>query len=163
MFLGGNIVSWKSKKQHIISRSSSEAEYRSLAAGACEVQWLWFLLSELGAAPAQPTPLYCDNKSAIAMAESTIFHERTKHIELDCHLVKEKVQKGVIRLMFINSCNQVADGFTEALTVSQFEWFHNKLGLHNLYNPAYGRVSNERSEVADHTPTSMQLHADERS
>lgn len=82
--------------------------------------------------------MYCDNKSAIAMVENTVFHERTKHIELDCHLVREKVQKGIIRLMFVASGSQVADGFTKALSTSQFDWFNNKLGLQSMYSPAYG-------------------------
>lgn len=108
------------------------------------------MLSNLGAAPSQPTPLYCDNKLIIAMVENTVFHERTKLIELDCHLIREKVHEGIIRLMFINFGSQVANGFPKALAISQFKWFDSKLRLYNLYNPAY--LGYQMRETKQQTP-----------
>ncbi|XP_019188316.1 PREDICTED: uncharacterized protein LOC109182623 [Ipomoea nil] len=87
IFLGNALISWKSKKQPTVSKSSSEAEYRALAATSCEIQWLIYLLAEFGMIHNEAVAIYCDSKSAVAIAENPVFHERTKHIELDCHLV----------------------------------------------------------------------------
>lgn len=96
-----------------MSRSSSEAEYRAIVAATCELQWLSFLLHGLGLQPASPPILFSDSKSAIAIAENPVFFERTKHIELDCHLVREKLQKGVIKLLQFPTGQQLAGVFTK--------------------------------------------------
>nr|GMC64380.1 uncharacterized protein LOC109159653 [Ipomoea batatas] len=75
----------------LVSRSSSEAEYRALAATVCEVQWITYLFKDLQIQLSKPATLFCDNKSAIAIDENYVFHERTKHIDIDCHIVREKV------------------------------------------------------------------------
>jgi len=103
LFLGTALVSWKSKKQVTVSRSSSEAEYRALAAAVCEVQWFTFLLKDLQVSMKKPAILFCDNKSAVTIAENHVFHERTKHIEIDCHLVRDKVAQGTIKLLSVSS------------------------------------------------------------
>ncbi|XP_019154479.1 PREDICTED: uncharacterized protein LOC109150899 [Ipomoea nil] len=87
IFLGHALISWRSKKQPTVSRSSYEAEYRALAATVCEVQWLTYLLQDLQVKVTKPTTVFCDNKSAVAIAENHVFHERTKHINIDCHIV----------------------------------------------------------------------------
>ena len=78
VYLGESLISWKSKKQQTISRSSSEAEYRALAATTCEIQWIIYLLQDLHIQHVQPTILYCDNQAAIQIANNEVFHERTK-------------------------------------------------------------------------------------
>ncbi|XP_019153846.1 PREDICTED: uncharacterized protein LOC109150391 [Ipomoea nil] len=103
IFLGDALISWKSKKQPTVSKSSSEAEYRALAATSCEVQWLTYLLAEFGVNHSEAVAIYCDSKSAVAIAENPVFHERTKHIELDCHFVRDKLHKGLIKLFHISS------------------------------------------------------------
>ncbi|XP_019151974.1 PREDICTED: uncharacterized protein LOC109148692 [Ipomoea nil] len=80
MFLGSALISWKSKKQQTVSRSSLEAEYRAIAAASCEIQWLSYLLESLEVRLETPVALFTDNKSAMAIAENPVFHERTKHI-----------------------------------------------------------------------------------
>ena len=85
-FLDQTLISWKSKKQAIVSRSSSEAEYRALANGTCELVWLLKLLKEFNILPPLPVDIFCDNKSAIYIASNPIFHERTKHVKVDCHV-----------------------------------------------------------------------------
>ncbi|KAJ9563183.1 hypothetical protein OSB04_008343 [Centaurea solstitialis] len=84
-FLGDSLISWRSKKQSLTARSSTEAEYRALADTSQELIWLRWLLSDMGAPQKSPTPLWCDNNSAIQIAHNDVFHERTKHIEIDCH------------------------------------------------------------------------------
>ncbi|XP_019430584.1 PREDICTED: uncharacterized protein LOC109337944 [Lupinus angustifolius] len=90
IYLGQSLVSWKSKKQRTISQSSCEAEYRALALTTCEITWLNYILEDLQYNYSMPTLLYCDNQSAIYLASNLVFHETTKHIEIDCHTIREK-------------------------------------------------------------------------
>ena len=85
--LGDSLISWRSKKQTVIARSSNEAEYRALAATTAELIWLRWLLQDLGVDCSTATKLHCDNRSAIQIAHNDVFHERTKHIEIDCHFI----------------------------------------------------------------------------
>ncbi|XP_019188312.1 PREDICTED: uncharacterized protein LOC109182618 [Ipomoea nil] len=132
IFLGNALVSWKSKKQVTVSKSSSEAEYRALAATTCEVQGISYLLNELEINHSGPAAVYCDGKSAIAIAKNPVFHEHTKHIELDCHLVRETLSKGVIKLFHVGSKSQLADTFTKTHCPSSFHKYISKLGLFNM-------------------------------
>ncbi|XP_019161991.1 PREDICTED: uncharacterized protein LOC109158510 [Ipomoea nil] len=136
IFLDSALVSWRTKKQATISRSSSEAEYRALAATVCEVQWITSLLYDLQVELIRHAAIFCDNKSAIAIGENHVFHERTKHIEIDCHIVCEKVSQGLVKLLSISSSGQIADGFTKALPISLFQNFVSKLGTQDLHAPA---------------------------
>lgn len=121
VFLGDAMVSWKSKKQSIVSRSSSEAKYRALALAACEIQWLFYHFEVLEVHFEEAIVLFTDSKSAIAIAENLVFHERTKHIEIDCHLIRENVQKGVLKLLQVSTENQTADILTKPLQPLLFQ------------------------------------------
>jgi len=103
VFLGNFLVSWKSKRQSIVSKSSSEAEYRALASLVYELQWLQYLCHDLHTNISESFVVYCDNKSAICIAKNPTFHERTKHIEIDCHFVQTKFQEGLIHLILVSS------------------------------------------------------------
>lgn len=89
MFLGNSFVSWKSKKQGRVSKSSTESEYRDMSSACSEIIWLRGLLGELGFPQVEPTPLHADNTRAIQIAVNPVFHEHTKHIEVDCHSIRE--------------------------------------------------------------------------
>ena len=133
--LGTSPISWRCKKQGTISRSSAEAEYRSMAMAASELTWLKSLLASLGVLHDKPMKLYCDNKAALHIAANPVFHERTKHIEIDCHFVREKVQSGEIMTTYLPSKLQVADMFTKALGRQQFLFLSSKLGIRDLHAP----------------------------
>ncbi|RVX16791.1 Retrovirus-related Pol polyprotein from transposon RE1 [Vitis vinifera] len=95
-FLGGNLVTWRSKKQNVVVRSSAESEFRAISQGLCELLWLKIILDDLRIKWDSPMKLYCDNKSAINIALNLIQHDRTKHIEIDRHFIKEKLEEGVV-------------------------------------------------------------------
>ena len=119
-FVGGNLVTWKSKKQNVVARSSAEAEYRAMESTTSEIIWLRALLQDLGFGSSKATELFCDNQAAIHIASNPVFHERTKHIEIDCHFVRENVQSNVICTPFVRSDQQLADIFTKGLPASKF-------------------------------------------
>ena len=101
--LGDSFISWKSKKQTVIARSSTEAEYRALAATTTKLIWLRWLLQDLGIDCSTATKLHCDNRSAIQIAHNDIFHERTKHIEIDCHFIRHHLLQITLTLQFVSS------------------------------------------------------------
>lgn len=135
IFLGDSLVSWKSKKQATISRSSAEAEYRAIASTTCELIWLRQLLTDFGIEHKEAALLFCDNDSAIKIATDPIFHERTKHLEIDLHFVRERVLNKTIRLMPIRSQFQLADLFTKPLPSTKLLPFMSKMSLKNIYSP----------------------------
>ena len=101
VFVGGNRVSWKSKKQSVVSQSSSESEYKAMTQSVCEIMWLHQLLIEVGIKTPVPTKLWCDNQASFHIASNPVFHERTKHIEIDCHFICEKIQLGLISTGYV--------------------------------------------------------------
>ncbi|PNY11391.1 retrovirus-related Pol polyprotein from transposon TNT 1-94 [Trifolium pratense] len=133
-FTGKSLISWRTKKQLTISCSSSEAEYRALVAATCELQWLMYLSKYLHVTLIKPPVLYCDNLSAIHIAANPIFHKRTKHLEIDCHLVCEKLHSGLMKLLPVSSQHQLADFFTKALLPQPFNHLLSKLGMLDIYH-----------------------------
>ncbi|XP_042944752.1 uncharacterized mitochondrial protein AtMg00810-like [Carya illinoinensis] len=129
MFLGNALISWKSKKQDRVSKSSTEFEYRAMSSACSEIVWLRGLLSELGVPQLTPTPLHADNTNAIQIAANPVFHERTKHIEVDCHSIHEAFDHHVIKFPHISTEHQTADVFTKAMSRHRHQFMIDKLML----------------------------------
>jgi hypothetical protein len=129
--LGWGAISWCSKRQPTVSLSTTEAEYRASAMAAQESTWLIRLLKDLCQPIKVAVTLYCDNQSAICLAENPVFHARTKHIEVHYHFIREKVLQEEIDLKHVNTKDQVADLFTKSLSGNKFESFCQQLGMVN--------------------------------
>ena len=115
VFIGNNLISWKSKKHDVVAKSSAEVEYRAMALATYELILLKQLLQELRFRKDELIKLVCDNQAALHIASNPVFHEMTKHIEVDCHLIREKIASGCMTISFVNSGNQLANIFTKSL------------------------------------------------
>ncbi|KAK2980731.1 hypothetical protein RJ640_011711 [Escallonia rubra] len=129
--LGSGAVSWCSKRQPTMSLSTTEAEYRAATMAAQESTWILQLLEDLHQPIKYPISLYCDNLSAIRLAENPVFHARTKHVEVHYHFIREKVLQEKIELEHVRTENQVADLLTKSLSESKFQNFCSQLGMTN--------------------------------
>ena len=134
VFLGESLISWKSKKQPTVARSSAEVEYRVMANVTSEVEWLIKLLQDFGVSPGS-VKLLCDNQAAQHIASNPTFHERTKHIEIDCHFVRERVQSELLKLIHVKSQHQLTDIMTKPLATTPFRSIMSKLGVKDIYAP----------------------------
>ena len=135
VFIRGNLISWKSMKQDVVARSSVEAEYRAMALETCELIWLKQLLQELRFGKDGQMTLMCDNQAALHIASNPVFHEMTKHIEVDCHFIREMIASGYMTTSFVNSSDQLVGIFTKSLQGQRIQCIYNKLGAYNLYAP----------------------------
>lgn len=128
LYFGPNLISWSSKKQALVARSTAEAEYRSMAHATAELIWVQSLLQELKIPFTKPV-LYCDNSSAIALSHNPVLHARTKHMELDIHFVREKVVSQALLVEHVPAAQQIADALTKPLSSSQFALIRSKLNV----------------------------------
>jgi hypothetical protein len=122
------------------SKSSIEEEYRALAHGTFETKWLLKFFKDFHIAPNLPIPLLCDNQSVVYIRNNHVFHERTKHIKLDCHIVRDALEKGIVLFIAIWNNSQEADIFTKGLARGPFEKAEIKLGMKNIHISACGSV-----------------------
>ena len=129
VYFGKNLIIWGSKKQTVVARFVGEAKYRVIALGVTELMWLKTLFQELGY-PCTVVPIvWSDNLAAKSMFENPVFHSRTKHIEVDVHFVREKVENSEVEVRYVPTANQVADVLTKVLPRDRFKFLGARLGL----------------------------------
>nr|KYP43046.1 Retrovirus-related Pol polyprotein from transposon TNT 1-94 [Cajanus cajan] len=134
IFLGESLISWRSKRQNTVSKSSTEAEYGSISTASSELIWLQRLLTHFEV-HISSAMLLCDNKSAISLATNPGLHERSKHIDIDHHYIRELFEEGCIKLIHVKVEDQIVDMFTKALSQPLFKKFNSKLASFNIYLP----------------------------
>ena len=132
---GGNLVTWMSKKQKVVALSSTEAEFRGMVKGICELLWLKKLLTEIGIAPSSEMNLLCDNRATIAISHNLVQHDRTKHVEVDRNFIKQNLEEKIIQLPFIKSEDRLANIFTKAVSARNYYNSLDKLGIRVIYAP----------------------------
>ncbi|CAN0862290.1 Retrovirus-related Pol polyprotein from transposon TNT 1-94 [Linum grandiflorum] len=125
--IGDSCIAWRCKKQERISKSSTEAEYRSMSEVCSEVVWLTRLLAELSYPVDLPVHLHADNTSAIQIASNPVLHDRTKHIETHVHYIRQLTQTGEVKIHYLNTEDQIADVLTKALATSRHWYLSTKL------------------------------------
>jgi len=146
LFLGTTPVSWSSKKQRAIARSSTEAEYRALAATAAESVWLLSLLQELKFCLSQPPLLLCDNLGATQLSFNPVHHSRMKHIQIDIHFVRDLVAKNILHVQHVHTTDQLADLLTKPLSRQRTDFLRDKIGLSDGSPFLRGRIK-ESDEI----------------
>jgi hypothetical protein len=127
--LGSTVISWFNRKQTSVALSSTEAEYMATSLASCEAIWLRKLLTRLFGQELELTVIHCDNQSCIKLSENPVFHDRSKHIEIRYHFIRDRVQKGAVQLQYIPTEEQLADIFTKPLVKGKFVFFRDKLGV----------------------------------
>ncbi|KAI3739249.1 hypothetical protein L2E82_29648 [Cichorium intybus] len=144
--VGGNLVTWRSKKQKVVALSSAEAEFRGIARGLAEILWIKKLLTELGLPPKGTSRMMCDNKAAIQISENPVQHDRTKHVEIDRHFIKEKLEAGIIELPFVQLEDQLADILTKAVNGRIFNHCLGKLSFGDPTTQLEGSVEKKKNK-----------------
>ncbi|KAH9711302.1 retrovirus-related pol polyprotein from transposon RE1 [Citrus sinensis] len=129
VYLGQNLISWSSKKQQTVARSSTESEYRALSTACAEIVWIQALLGELKLKCSQIPIIWCDNNGAAALATNPVYHARTKHIELDVHFIREKVTSKQVEIKYVPSEWNIADVLTKPMAYSFFNYYRDKLNV----------------------------------
>ncbi|XP_068317241.1 secreted RxLR effector protein 161-like [Pyrus communis] len=131
---GSGAFSWASVKQHSVALSIAEAEYVSAAEATSQAIWLRFVLEDFEEEQAAATSLFCDNTSAIAMSKNPVFHQKTKHIGMKFHFIRDAIQEGVVNLIYYKGEEQIADIFTKALPKGRFNYLRILLGVKSVSN-----------------------------
>ena len=143
--MGEKLVSWSSKKQLSTSISSTEAEYIAMSSCCAQIMWMRSQLTDYGY-DFTKIPMYCDNKSAIALSCNNVQHSRSKHIDIRHHIIMEQVEKWILELYFVKTDFQLADIFTKALPRERFEFILPRLGMKSLSPDTLKRLQEESEE-----------------
>ena len=127
--LGSGVISWFSRKQSCVALSTAEEEYVPTCSASCEVVWLWKLLSNIFDLRLDATCIHCDNQSCVKLSENPVFHDRSKHIEIKYHYIRDMVQRGAVKLLYVATKEQIADVLMKPLARLKFEYFRERLGV----------------------------------
>nr|GEW46705.1 ribonuclease H-like domain-containing protein [Tanacetum cinerariifolium] len=149
-FLGERLISWSSKRKKSAAISSTKAEYIALSGCCAQILWMRSKLTDYGLG-FNKIPMYCDNKSAIALCCNNVQHSRSKHIDIRYHFIKEQVENGVIELYFVNMEYELADLFTKVLGKDRIEFQINKLGMRSFTPETLKQLTDEVDETMDMT------------
>lgn len=128
IYLGRNLISWSSRKQKSVSRSSTEAEYRAIANTTSEILWIRNLLHELGLSVQTPS-LWCDNMGATSLTVNPVHHSRMKHVQIDVHFVRDRVANKELQVRYLSTKDQIADILTKPLAKGRFLLLRDKLTI----------------------------------
>jgi hypothetical protein len=123
------MVSWCSRKQSSVASSTAEAEYIALSVAIHEAMWLCKLLTDLFDHEMDPTTIHCDNQSCVKLSENLVFHDRSKHIQIKYHYIRDMVQRKTVHVQYLPTHEQIADIFTKPLAKMKFMYFRERLGL----------------------------------
>jgi len=134
VFLENSLISWRTKRQKTVSLSSVEAEYRAMTSTCCELTWLRHLFTYLHMPVSDPVALHCDNQAALHIAKNPVFHEKTRHIEMDYHFIWDKILRGEIATRYVISSQQLTNVFTKALGKEKFKQLMCKLGVIDIHS-----------------------------
>jgi hypothetical protein len=129
VFLGDSLISWMTKKQVAVSRSSAEAELHAMALVTAEITWLWWLLEDFGVSISMSAPLLSDSTWAIIIGHDPVKHELTKNIGVDAHFTWSQVQDGIVALQYVPSELQLIDFFMKAQTLAHHQFYLSKLSI----------------------------------
>jgi hypothetical protein len=127
--LGLAMISWSSRKQGSIAQSTAKAEYIVASVASREAVWLRKLLSDFLSSELAPIVIHCDNQSCIKLTKNPVFHDKSKHIEMRYHYVRDMVQKNVLNIQYVPTVEQTTDIFTKPLSLTKFVYFRDKLGV----------------------------------
>ena len=127
--MNGGAISWESKRQNIVTKSSTESEYVGMSKAASQALWIRSFLMELNVNVEQPIPLFGDNQSSIKLAKNPKYHERSKHIAIQHHFIREQIEDGVIRLEYVSTGDMLADIFTKCLPKTTHQKHTKNLGI----------------------------------
>ncbi|KAK2993290.1 hypothetical protein RJ640_022129 [Escallonia rubra] len=137
-YVWGNLVTWISKKQSVVSRNSAEAKFRAITLSICEGVWLKRLLEELKITCEGSIKVFCDNQASMNIVRNHVHHDKTKHVEIDRHFIREKIERGIIQMVYTPSSLQTTDILTKALPKGNFDNLNSKLGMINIYSQLEG-------------------------
>ncbi|GKB40464.1 hypothetical protein Tco_0885406 [Tanacetum coccineum] len=144
-FLGDKLVSWSSKKQKSTAISTTEAKYIAMSGCCARILWMRSQLTDYGFTFTR-IPLYCDNRSAIALCCNNVQHSRSKHIKIRHHFIREQVEKGMVKLYFVTMDYPLADIFTKALPRERFEFLLPRLGMKSMTPESLKRIQEGEEE-----------------
>lgn len=130
--LGSGAVAWSSKKQPIVTLSTTEAEFVAAATCASQAIWMRRIHEKLSSKESKCTMIFCDNSSTIQLSKNPVLHGRSKHIDVRFHFLRDLTRDGVVELVYCGTQNQLADGMTKPLTLDAFQKFRAQLGVHRV-------------------------------